>query len=94
GDARAAYASATGSMCPVAESAASYLVFLLQSMFSTDPSVPFDKSTGANSDQKFIQIKNSCQMFSEANVIIALYGEASDARSPAETAFHQLCLSR
>lgn len=85
GDARAAYASATGSMGPIAESAASDLEFLLQTMFSTDSSVPFDKSTGANSDQKFIQIKNSWQMFSEANGIIALYAEVSDARSPAET---------
>lgn len=85
GDARAAYASATGSMGPIAESAAFDLEFLLQTMFSTDPAVPFDKSTGANSDQKFIQIKNSWQMFSEANGIIALYAEVSDASSPPET---------
>ncbi len=85
GDARAAYASATGSMGPIAESAASDLEFLLQTMSSADPSVPFDRSAVTNSDQKFVQIKNSWQMFSEANSIIALYAEISNARTPTET---------
>lgn len=85
GDARAAYASATGSMGPIAESAASDLEFLLQTAFSTDPSLPFDRSAGENSDRKFLQVRNSWQMFSEANSLIALYAEISDARSPNET---------
>ncbi|WP_035201516.1 methyl-accepting chemotaxis protein [Agrobacterium tumefaciens] len=84
-DARAAYASATGSMGPIADSAASDLEFLLQTISSTDALAPLDKLTVANSDQKFIQIRNSWQMFSEANSIIALYAEISDARTPTET---------
>ncbi|MFA1671938.1 methyl-accepting chemotaxis protein [Rhizobium mongolense] len=84
-DARSAYAAATSSMGPIADSSAADLEFLLQTISAADSSTPLDPSASLHSDEKFLQVKNTWQMTSEANSISALYAELSSARAVTET---------